>query len=193
LLWFSKALTANRQPRDIFVTISTFPSETDDSRFIQIDTQKPVCDPMCYPLLFPNGDDGWHARMLYTTTRRRERDEAEAMAMIVEEDEEEQIDPLWPNPRVLIRDEMAAADDNDVIENEPGEDQEPEEDEENNDRPPNRNRGPRSRLTQAEFYSSCMSVRGDFNNVLVGGPVTQMYFVDSCVKVEGNRRVPNGT
>jgi hypothetical protein len=59
-----------------------------------------MCDPMCYPLLFPNGDDGWHINMPYTTTRRRERDEAAAMAMIVEEDEEEQIDPLWPNPRV---------------------------------------------------------------------------------------------
>ncbi|XP_046655037.1 uncharacterized protein LOC124348808 [Daphnia pulicaria] len=156
-------------------------------RFIQIDTIKVMCDPMCYPLLFPNGDDGWHINMTYTTTRRRERDEAAALAMIVEEDEEEQIDPLWPNPRVLIRDEMAAEDGNAVIENEPGEEQEPEADEENDDRPPNRNRGPRSRVTQAEFYSSRISVRGDFNNVLAGGPVTQMYFVDSYVKTEGNR------
>jgi hypothetical protein len=108
--------------------------------------------------------------MPYTNTRRRERDEAAAMTMIVEEDEEEQIDPLWPNPRVFIRDEMDAADDNDVIDNEQGEEQEPEADEENDDRPPNRNRGPRSRVTQAEFYSSRMSVRGDFNNVLAGVP-----------------------
>jgi hypothetical protein len=68
-------------------------------RFIQIDTKKVMCDPMCYLLLFPNGDDGWHPHMTYTTTRQRERDEEAAMAMIVEEDEEEQIDPLWPNPR----------------------------------------------------------------------------------------------
>ncbi|EFX68723.1 hypothetical protein DAPPUDRAFT_329777 [Daphnia pulex] len=88
-------------------------------RFIQIDTIKVMCDPMCYPLLFPNGDDGWHINMTYTTTRRRERDEAAALAMIVEEDEEEQIDPWWPNPRVLIRDEMAAEDGNAVIDNEP--------------------------------------------------------------------------
>ncbi|EFX63307.1 hypothetical protein DAPPUDRAFT_119326 [Daphnia pulex] len=100
--------------------------------------------------------------MTYTTTRRRERDEAAALAMIVEEDEEEQIDPWWPNPRVLIRDEMAAEDGNAVIENEPGEEQEPEADEENDDRPPNRNRGPRSRVTQAEFYSSRISVRDVF-------------------------------
>ena len=82
---------------------------------------------------------------------------------------------------------MAAADGNSVIENEPGEEQEPEADEENDDQPPNRNRGPRTRVTHAEFYSSRMSVRGDFNNVLAGGPVTQMYFVDSYVKVEGDR------
>jgi hypothetical protein len=156
-------------------------------RFIQIDTKKVMCDPMCYLLLFPNGDDGWHPHMTYTTTRRRERDEEAAMAMIVEEDEEEQIDPLWPNPRVLIRDGMAAADGNDVIDNEPGEEEEPEADEENDDRPPNRNRGSRTRVTHAEFYSSRMSVRGDFNNVLAGGAVTQMYFVDSYVKVEGER------
>ncbi|XP_057375160.1 uncharacterized protein LOC130696096 [Daphnia carinata] len=28
------------------------------NRFIRIDTQKPMCDPMTYPLLFPNGDNG---------------------------------------------------------------------------------------------------------------------------------------
>jgi hypothetical protein len=82
---------------------------------------------------------------------------------------------------------MAAADGNDVIDNEPGEEEEPEANEENDDRPPNRNRGSRTRVTHAEFYSSRMSVRGDFNNVLAGGAVTQMYFVDSYVKVEGER------
>ncbi|EFX64929.1 hypothetical protein DAPPUDRAFT_117712 [Daphnia pulex] len=91
------------------------------------------------------------------------------MAMIVEEDEEEQIDPLWANPRVLIRDEMAAADGNAEIENEPGEEQEPEAEEENDDRPPNRNRGPRTRVTHAEFYSSRMSVRDVFCRFLRQG------------------------
>ncbi|XP_046632783.1 uncharacterized protein LOC124312311 [Daphnia pulicaria] len=156
-------------------------------RFIQINTQKPMCDPMCYPLLFPNGEDGWHAHMNYNTTSRRERDEAAAMAMIVDEDEEEQIDPLWPNPRVLIREEVAAADGNAEIENERNVEPEPAEADENDDQQPNRNRGPRSRVTQAEFYSSIMSIRGDFNIVLSGGALTQQYFVDSYVKTEGNR------
>jgi hypothetical protein len=127
--------------------------------------------------------------MNYNTTSRRERDEAAAMAMIVEEDEEdeeEQIDPLWPNPRVLIREEVAAADGNAEIENERNVEPEPAEADENDDQHPNRNRGPRSRVTQAEFYSSIMSVRGDFNIVLAGGALTQQYFVDSYVKTKGN-------
>jgi len=87
-------------------------------RFIEIDTQKLMCVPMYYPLLFPNGDGGWQTRMPYTTTSRRERDEAPVMAMIVDEDEEEQIDPLWPMLTVFIRNEIAAADGNQEIDNE---------------------------------------------------------------------------
>ena len=55
-------------------------------KFIQIDTQKPMCDPMTYPLLFPNGEDGWHSNMPYTTSTRRERDLAAAAAMDVDEE-----------------------------------------------------------------------------------------------------------
>jgi len=43
-------------------------------KFVQINPQKPMCDPMTYPLLFPNGEDGWHSNMPYTTTTRRERE-----------------------------------------------------------------------------------------------------------------------
>ncbi|KAI9565154.1 hypothetical protein GHT06_008929 [Daphnia sinensis] len=56
--------------------------------FVQIDRQQPMCDPMTYPLLFPNGDDGWHVNMPYTTTPRHEREEAAARAMDVDGEEE---------------------------------------------------------------------------------------------------------
>jgi len=100
LLWFSKALKENRQPTEIFVAIYI---PVRGRRFIQIDTKKPMCDPMCYPLLFPSGDDGWYTRMPYTTTSRMEGDAATAMAMIVGEDEEQQIDSLWPMPMPVIK------------------------------------------------------------------------------------------
>ena len=57
--------------------------------FIQIDTQNPICDPMNYPLLFPNGETGWHSNMSYTTTKRREKDEATAATMDVDEEQED--------------------------------------------------------------------------------------------------------
>ena len=42
-------------------------------RFMKIDSQKPMCDSITYPLLFPNGKDGLHVNMPYTNTTRRER------------------------------------------------------------------------------------------------------------------------
>lgn len=30
---------------------------------VRIDTNKPMCDPMTYPILFPMGDQGWHCNM----------------------------------------------------------------------------------------------------------------------------------
>ncbi|KZS06644.1 Uncharacterized protein APZ42_029833 [Daphnia magna] len=71
--------------------------------FFQIDAQQPMCDPMTYPLLFPNGDDGWHVNMPYTTTTRSEREEAAARAMDV--DEEEEID--LPRLNEMLRLEIA--------------------------------------------------------------------------------------
>ena len=44
------------------------------SRIIHVSTTKRMCDPMTYPLLFPNGDDGWDPYMPYTTKTRAERD-----------------------------------------------------------------------------------------------------------------------
>jgi hypothetical protein len=54
----------------VFKSIDGAPPENRDIRghplipqrgkgFIRIDTQKPMCDPMTYPLLFSNGDKGW--------------------------------------------------------------------------------------------------------------------------------------
>jgi hypothetical protein len=54
-------------------------------RFIEIDPNKSMCDPMSYPLLFPNGDSGWNPNILYRTND--ERREAEG-----ENDEEEDPD-----------------------------------------------------------------------------------------------------
>ncbi|KAI9558408.1 hypothetical protein GHT06_015188 [Daphnia sinensis] len=155
--------------------------------FVQIDTQQPMCDPMTYPLLFPNGDDGWHVNMPYTTTTRREREEAAARAMDV--DEEEEIDLLRLNeilrPENLPVEALAGAE-------EPVEEleQEPEEqidDDQNDPQRLNRGEGRRKRITQCEFYSSLMSIRDYFNNVLAGGSLTQQWTVDSYVKIEANR------
>jgi hypothetical protein len=42
---------------------------------------------MTDPLLFPNGEDGWHANMPYTITKRRKRDLAAAAAMDVDKEQ----------------------------------------------------------------------------------------------------------
>jgi hypothetical protein len=133
-------------------------------KFIQINPQKPMCDPMTYPLLFPNGEDSWHSNMPYTTTTRREREEAAAMD--VEEVEEQQ-----------VLDE----------EEEPDAEEEIEGDDDNDPHRLNRGNGKRKRVTQCEFYSYLISIRDYFNQVLSGGPLTQQWIVDSYVKIEANR------
>jgi hypothetical protein len=148
--------------------------------FIRIDTQKPMCDPMTYPLLFPNGDNGWNQNL-----KRRNLNEDQDNVFHDHDEEQE-----------LLAEESKIADLNDE------EDQmrteivpEPEFETEvdiDSDVPVpiydvNR-RGPRSRITQCEFYSSQLSIRkGIFNAVLYGGPLFQQYVVDAYVKVEANR------
>ncbi|KZS02174.1 Uncharacterized protein APZ42_000890, partial [Daphnia magna] len=77
-------------------------------------------------------------------------------------------------------------------EEEPVEELEPEPEEqidedENDPQRLNRGQGRRKRITQCEFYSSLMSIRDYFNNVLAGGSLTQQWTVDSYVKIEANR------
>ncbi|KZS08018.1 Uncharacterized protein APZ42_028147 [Daphnia magna] len=145
----------------------------------------PMCDPMTYPLLFPNGDDGWHVNMPYTTTTRREREEAAAKAMDVHEEEEILFRRL--KERLLLQIPAAEAAANDLF---PAEEPEPEEQIDNNENDPqrfNRGLGRRKRVTQCEFYSSLMSIWDYFNNFLAGGPLTQQWRVYSYVKIEANR------
>ena len=119
-------------------------------RFIQIDTQKPMCDPMTYPLLFPNGEDGWHSNMPYTTTTRRERDEAAAAMDVVEEDVFQ-----WIGEKLPSTTEDQPADEAEEPDSEP---EEQFEDEENNPQRFNIESRQRKRVTQCEFYSSLMSI-----------------------------------
>ena len=46
-------------------------------RCIQIDPNKSMCDPMSYPLLFPNGDSGWNPNIIYRTNDERREAEGE--------------------------------------------------------------------------------------------------------------------
>ena len=119
-------------------------------RFIQIDTQKPMCDPMTYPLLFPNGEDGWHSNMPYTTTTRRERDEAAAAMDVVEEDVFQ-----WIGEKLPSTTEDQPADEAEEPDSEP---EEQFEDEENNPQRFNIESRQKKRVTQCEFYSSLMSI-----------------------------------
>ncbi|XP_045036715.1 uncharacterized protein LOC116926850 [Daphnia magna] len=155
--------------------------------FVQIDTQQPMCDPMTYPLLFPNGDDCWHVNMPYTTTTRREREEAAARAMDV--DEEEKID--LPRLDEMLRLENAPlealAGEEELLEEPEPEPEEQMDEDDNDPQRLNRGEGRRKRITQCEFYSFLMSIREYFNNVLAGGSLTQQWTVDSYVKIEANR------
>lgn len=93
--------------------------------FVNVDTKKPMRDPMFYPLLFPNGDDDRHAHMTYSTTSRRKRDGSVAMATNVNEDEEEQIIFLLLNHRVIFPCELGVEVEIAKIDNEPLEEPEP--------------------------------------------------------------------
>ncbi|EFX63653.1 hypothetical protein DAPPUDRAFT_268051 [Daphnia pulex] len=136
----------------VFKSIDGAPPENRDIRghlliprrgkvFIRIDTQKPMCDPMTYPLLFPNGDNGWDQNL-----KRRNLNEDQDNVSHDNQEEQEfetevDIDPDVPVPIFDVN-----------------------------------RRGPRSRITQCEFYSSQLSIRkGIFNAVLYGGPLFQQY------------------
>ena len=62
---------------------------TSGTKFITIDSKKPMCDPMTYPLLFPNGDDGWHPFLPYSKTTRRERDRLRLLHTTEEEEKQD--------------------------------------------------------------------------------------------------------
>ncbi|KZS19466.1 ATP-dependent DNA helicase PIF1 [Daphnia magna] len=146
-----------------------------------------MCDPMTYPLLFPNGDDGWHVNMPYTISTRREREQGAAREMDV--DEEKEITITRRNEILRLENppkETLGGDDEPVEQPEP----EPEEqfdDDENYPQRLNRGGGKRKWVTQCEFYSFLVSIRDYFNIVLAGGPLTQQWIVDSYVEMEANR------
>ncbi|XP_046640289.1 uncharacterized protein LOC124323516 [Daphnia pulicaria] len=175
----------------LFKSIDGAPPENRDIRghlliprrekvFIRIDTQKPMCDPMTYPLLFPNGDNGWEQNL-----KRRNLNEDQDN---VSHDHNEEQD--------LLDEEYRIADLNDEEDQMRTEIVPESEFETEVDIDPGvpvpiydiNRRGPRSRITQCEFYSSQLSIRkGIFNAVLYGGPLFQQYVVDAYVKVEANR------
>jgi hypothetical protein len=139
-----------------------------------------MCDPMTYPLLFPNGDNGWDQNLKRRNLNEDQdnvfHDHDEEQELLAEEskiadlnDEEDQMrTEIVPEP------EFETEVDIDIDVPVPIYDV-------------NR-RGPRSRITQCEFYSSQLSIRkGIFNAVLYGGPLFQQYVVDAYVKVEANR------
>ncbi|XP_057381786.1 uncharacterized protein LOC130704351 [Daphnia carinata] len=146
------------------------------NRFILIDTQKPMCDPMTYPLLFPNGDNGWDQNMIHTNPAISDNYQNNESNCSQEDDMmdcEAQVlcdTPDNPVPDV-VEPELEPEDALDI----------------DPDAPVVRRVGHRSRITQCEFYSSRMSIRGYFNASLYGGPLTQQWIVDSYVKVEANR------
>jgi len=109
-----------------------------------------MCDPVTYLLLFPDGEDGWHVNMLYTTTTRQEREEVAAAAMDVGDDEV--FGPLLLDERLQALNAALPAATDDALEDEP--EPEPEEEIDNNKDDPQRlNRGTRKqkRVTQCEF------------------------------------------
>ncbi|XP_046452737.1 uncharacterized protein LOC124200510 [Daphnia pulex] len=119
--------------------------------FIRIDTQKPMCDPMTYPLLFPNGDSGWDQNL-----KRRYLNEDQDNVSHDHNEEQELLDGEsriadLNDEEVQIRSEIV-----------PEPDFETEVDFDPDVPVPiydvNR-RGPRSRITQCEFYSSQLSIR----------------------------------
>lgn len=183
-----KGATRKRRKEEIavvFKSIDGAPPENRDirghllipkrgNRFIRIDTPKPMYDPMTYPLLFPNGDNGWDQNMIHSNP-------AISNHYQTNEDNGGKED-MTDREAQVVRD---AAEDTapDVVEPE----LEPEDSLDiDPDAPVLRRSNRRSRTTQCEFYSSRMSIRGYYNAALYGGPLTQQWIVDSYVKVEAN-------
>ncbi|XP_057380774.1 uncharacterized protein LOC130703304 [Daphnia carinata] len=147
------------------------------NRFIRIDTQKPMCDPLTYPLLFPNGDNGWDQNMIHTNPAISDNYQNNESNCGQEDDMMDcEAQDLCDTPENPVPDAVEPE-----LEPEDALDIDP-------DAPVVRKVvGHRSRITQCEFYSSRMSIRGYFNAALYGGPLTQQWIVDSYVKVEANR------
>jgi hypothetical protein len=128
--------------------------------------------------------------MPYSTINRKERDEAAAAAAAMAE-EDQDMDLLWQDERLPNFVPVIPIGEEGPHDDEEPEEPEPEErldDEEDDPQRLNRGTGPkRKRVTQCEFYSSVMSIRGYFNNALAGGPLTQQWVVYSYVKIEANR------
>ena len=164
------------------------------SRIIHVSTTKRMCDPMTYPLLFPNGDDGWDPYMPYTTTTRAERDR---LVLQADEEENEEMDIEYENAEQgafstvdavieeVARGTEANQDNLEELEPEPEEEDDADPDEIVIYTQPRSTK--RTRITQLQFYSYLMAIRPEFNNVLAGGPLTQQWMVDSYVKIESNR------
>ena len=154
-------------------------------KFIRINTQKPMCDPMTYPLLFPNCDNGWDQNLRHNV-RANNLEETNDIDRILEELpllEEES------NSQGTYQD----VDDSTVIPQEPETEHEAEVEAHPDDVVSIFDVRRRPRITQcsellSEFYSNKLSVRpAIFNPVLYGGSITQQFIVDSYVKVEANR------
>ena len=148
-------------------------------KFIRINTQKPMCDPMTYPLLFPNGDNGWDHNLRHNV-RANNLEETNDIDRILEE-------------RQLLEEESNSQGtyqdvDETVIPQEPEPEHEAEVEADPDDVVPIFDVRRRSRITQCKFYSNKLSVPpAIFNPVLYGGSLTQQFIVDSYVKVEANR------
>ncbi|KZR99990.1 ATP-dependent Helicase-like protein [Daphnia magna] len=105
-----------------------------------------MCDPMTYPLLFPNGYDGWHVNMPYTTTTRREREEAAARAMDVDEQEEIDLPRLNEMVRLENAPVEALAGEEELVEEPEPEPEEQMDDDDNDPHRLNRGEGRRKRI-----------------------------------------------
>ena len=156
-----------------------------NTAFIKIKSTQPMCDPMTYPLLFPNGDNGWHYSLPYSTTTRADRDRLQAADHEDVDMEEEDLVFVFVEPP--IREDPNRGEEEVGGEQAEAPEREPEEDDDNDPDVPNatRTREKRQKISQLEFYSSLLHVRhNQFNNVLAGGMLTQQYMVDSYVKIE---------
>ena len=63
-----------------------------NSRFIDLKPESPMCDPICYPLLFPLGEQGWHDLELKSTAKRP----GQGINAVHDENEDIPVDELEP-------------------------------------------------------------------------------------------------